>query len=206
MKFQTLCLSVLALMSIAIGGWFGWHADADLHKGQAQDTMVSDAAEEQSIHIAAPVSLKRAPENTKPAVADTSQQDIEEEEVAYALDPAAIASMQAAREQGDPRSPSLSESIDRSLPTAAELSDYDAYANYEQRQSKEVYRAYVLSAEHKATYLRDMIAMAKKDGLPPEQIQEGEEKLRRIEAMRAELLAEHPDLLNGAATPAVTSP
>jgi hypothetical protein len=129
-------------------------------------------------------------------VDETNEIHADEEPVVenYRLDSYAIQSMSQARQAGDPRAPVLSPSLDRVLPTADELADYDAYASYEQRQSQAVYREYIKAAGLKADFLRDMIAKAKQDGLSEEQIAEGEEKLRRIESMRETLLRDNPDL------------
>lgn len=147
----------------------------------------------------APLPAMSAPKHDKiekESLDDVSPANLDDEPEAesYALDVYAIESMKQARQIGDPRVPALSTSLERALPTAEELADYDAYANYEQRQSQAVYREFIKAASLKAEFLRDMIAKAKQDGLSEEQIAEGEEKLRRIENMREELLQQNPEL------------
>ena len=106
----------------------------------------------------------------------------------------AIASLKQAREAGDARAPEVVRSPEREAPTAAELADPEAYQRYEARQNERLYRSYVKSAEREIPVLQDQIAKGKQGGLTPEQIAEGEEKLRRIEAMRFQLMSDHPEL------------
>ena len=51
------------------------------------------------------------------------------------------------------------------------------------------------AAEVEIPRLQADIAKAKAMGLKPEQIAEGEEKLRRIQQMRDQLASEHPEVL-----------
>ena len=51
------------------------------------------------------------------------------------------------------------------------------------------------AAEVEIPRLQADIAKAKAAGLKPEQIAEGEEKLRRIQQMRDQLASEHPEVL-----------
>ena len=56
-------------------------------------------------------------------------------------------------------------------------------------------KGYVKAAEVEIPRLQADIAKAKAMGLKPEQIAEGEEKLRRIQQMRDQLASEHPEVL-----------
>lgn len=112
----------------------------------------------------------------------------------------AVDSLRRAREEGDARAPAVARSPERESPTAAELADPDAYQRYEARQNERLYRSYVKSAESEIPKLQDQIARGRQGGLTPEQIAEGEEKLRRIEAMRNQLMSDHPELNHPAAT------
>lgn len=111
----------------------------------------------------------------------------------------AVVSLRQARLEGDARAPAVVRSAERELPTAAELADPEAYQRYEARQNERLYRAYVRAADGEIPKLQEQIAKGRAGGLTPEQIAEGEEKLRRIEAMRNQLMSDHPELNQPAA-------
>ncbi len=107
----------------------------------------------------------------------------------------AVASLEQAREQGDARMPPVRrDAAPADLPSAAELADPKAYQQYEARQNQRVYRAYLQAADSEIPRLQDDIARARATGLSPEELAQGEEKLRRIQAMRDQLAADHPVL------------
>ncbi len=106
----------------------------------------------------------------------------------------AAQAMAETREHGDPRMPPLDSGDSREMPSAAELADPKAYAQYEARQNGKVYKAYVDSADKEIPALQSDIMRAKKEGIPPEQIKVVEEKVRRIQEMRDQLKAKHPEL------------
>lgn len=110
-------------------------------------------------------------------------------------DPDAIASMQKARLEGDSRAPNLVEHHARETPTAEELEDHEQYLEYERRQQKRVYRAYVEASKIKTTQLRNMIEQGKAEGVSAEDIAFAEKKIRGIEEMAATLQQEHPDIM-----------
>lgn len=112
----------------------------------------------------------------------------------------AVESLRRARLQGDERAPAVVRGEERVPPTAAELADPEAYQRYEARQNERLYRSYIKSADSEIPQLQEQIAKAKASGMSPEQLAEGEEKLRRIEAMRNQLMSDHPEL-NRPATP-----
>lgn len=99
-------------------------------------------------------------------------------------------SMKQALEHGDPAAPPVVRSASGEKATAAELADPKAYQAYEARQNQRLYNQYVKAANDEIPRLQADIARARAAGLPPEQIAEGEEKLRRIQAMRDQLQAE----------------
>jgi len=78
--------------------------------------------------------------------------------------------------------------------TPEELADPEAYQRYEARQNLRVYRDYVKAADTELPKLRAQVSAGRAGGLTPEQLREGEEKLRRIEDMRNQLLGDHPEL------------
>ena len=102
--------------------------------------------------------------------------------------------MSEAREHGDARAPAIVRSPEREAPTAAELADPEAYQRYEARQNQRLYSDYVKAADEAVPQLQKDIDRARREGLPEEEIRKGEEKLRRIQAMRDQLRADHPDV------------
>lgn len=102
----------------------------------------------------------------------------------------ATESMASAREYGDVRQPALQRDAPREAPSATELADPAAYQRYEARQNQRLQRAYMKAADAEIPRLQQDIAQARAEGMTPEQIAEGEEKLRRIQAMRDQLQAE----------------
>ena len=112
------------------------------------------------------------------------------------LEPAepAAYSMAMARENGDARAPPLQRDAPSDAASAAELADPKAYQQYETRQTMKLYAGFVRAAEADLPRLRDDIERGRQAGIAPEEIAKVEEKVRRIEAMRAQLLAENPGL------------
>lgn len=106
----------------------------------------------------------------------------------------AAESMARAMEHGDPQAPRVVRDAPREAPTAAELADPKAYQQYEARQNQRLYSQYIKAADTEIPRLQADIERARAAGLPPEQIAEGEEKLRRIQAMRDQLQADNPGL------------
>ena len=106
-----------------------------------------------------------------------------------------VEALRESRISGDGRAPAVvREAVSREAPTAAELADPEAYQRYEARQNERLYRSYVKAAEAEVPKLQEQLAKGKQGGLTPEQIAEGEEKLRRIEEMRNQLMSDHPEL------------
>lgn len=99
-------------------------------------------------------------------------------------------SMSMAREHGDARAPAVVRAAAEQGASTAELADPRAYQRYELRQSQRLQKAYVQAADTEIPRLQQDIERARREGLSPEQIAEGEEKLRRIQAMRDQLQAQ----------------
>lgn len=111
-----------------------------------------------------------------------------------------VEALRESRLSGDGRAPAVvRDAASREAPTAAELADPEAYQRYEARQNERLYRSYVKAAEAEVPKLQEQLARGKQGGLTPEQIAEGEEKLRRIEEMRHQLMSDHPELTRPAA-------
>jgi len=108
----------------------------------------------------------------------------------------AAKSMADAVKNGDPRTPPINrDPVQQEQATAEELADPKLYAQYEARQNMRLYKGYIQAAEVEIPRLQQDIAKAKAAGLKPEQIAEGEEKLRRIQQMRDQLASQHPELV-----------
>lgn len=113
----------------------------------------------------------------------------------------ATESMSAARLKGDPTVPPVSHSPQGEAATAAELADPKAYQRYEARQNQRIYDSYVKAAAVEIPRLQQDIARARREGISEEEIRKGEEKLRRIQAMRDQLQADHPQPIGEATAP-----
>ena len=122
-------------------------------------------------------------------------------EEAFTPNPAAIASMRQARLEGDPRAPKLGEYHEREIPTKEELGDHEQYLEYERRQQKRVYRAYVDASKIKTTQLRSMIEKGKVEGISAEEIAFAEDKIRGIEEMAIKLQQDYPDIMEDSYQP-----
>lgn len=110
-------------------------------------------------------------------------------------DPSAVASLRRGREQGEPRTPPLVENSPlRELPTDEELADPELYLEYEGRQKQQVLASFLKASERKTNELKAAIERAESEGMPEAQLEEGREKLRRLEAMREQLLRDYPEL------------
>lgn len=114
---------------------------------------------------------------------------------AWKPDPQAVEALRQSRLHGDPRTPPIARpETTRELPTEEELADPDLYLEYEARQQQQVYASFLDASKKKISDLEAIIERGKQGGVSPEQLAEGEEKLRRLKQMREQLLAEHPDL------------
>lgn len=109
---------------------------------------------------------------------------------AVAIVPAAV-SMAEAREHGDDRAPPIEATSPEQAapaPTPWELADEKRYQAYEQREQQRVRAAYLKAADETLPQWRAATEEARSRGLPAEDIAQAEEKVKRLEAMRAELL------------------
>lgn len=129
---------------------------------------------------------------------DGNRDDIVED---FIPNPEAIASMRQARINGDPRAPKLAEHHEREVPTAEELGDHEQYLEYERRQQKRVYRAYVDASKIKTAQLRSLIEQGKAEGVSAEEIEFAEKKIRGIEEMALTLQQDYPDIMDDSYQP-----
>lgn len=107
----------------------------------------------------------------------------------------AVQSMANARVHGDPRAPAVHASKPREMPTAAELADEDLYLQYEQRQEKRMYRAFVEASKGKVALIQSYIDNAEAGGISDEEVAFAKEKIRRIQAMAEKLQQDNPDIM-----------
>ncbi len=103
-------------------------------------------------------------------------------------------SLAATRLHGDPQAPPIGMTdAPRDMPTPAELADPKAYQAYEARQQARVYASYVKAVDAELPILRHDIARGRSLGIDPNKIAKAEDKVRRLEQMRADLLNKHPE-------------
>lgn len=140
----------------------------------------------------------------QPDVDSEAREDVEHEEVvsdvpdpaSWATNYAAIEALRLAREQGDSRAPPIGgNGATEERPTDDELDDPALYLQYETRQQRQLYRGYVQASDEKIRTLKSMVERARAEGMDPEEIAVGEEKIRRIQAMKEELLRDNPGLM-----------
>lgn len=119
--------------------------------------------------------------------------------------PDAAQAMTEARLHGDARAPALSRSPESAGASAHDMASPDNYQRYESRQNQRLYSAYVSAAGDEIPRLQEHINRAKREGISADEIRKGEEKLRRIQAMRDQLQADHPNT-NASPDTAPTAP
>lgn len=191
---------ILALVLVIAGGLLWWTSasETDVESGEG----ALSAASELSQATAAPATDE--PSSAMMRVDGDSDADgetpAEKSEAApetssIRLNPDAVASLRRGREQGEPRTPPLVEdSPEREMPSDEELADPDMYLEYESRQKQKVLASFMQASEKKVSELRAAIERAEAEGVSEEQLAEGREKLERLEAMREEVLRDHPEL------------
>lgn len=144
-------------------------------------------------HTEAPaIKLDKPQVNVDKSTEYLDQMELPEEH--YVLDQYAIDSMADARINGDDRAPPIGQSVESERPSAEELESPELYLEYESRQEKKIYKAYIEAADVKIEMLEAQIAMAKEQGLSKEELEVGIEKVKRIKNMKEQLLLENPDL------------
>jgi len=126
---------------------------------------------------------------------DLVDEESDPEDEPYPLDTYAIESMTNARLNGDDRAPPIVHGSQGESATPEELESPELYLEYESRQERKIYKAYVEAADIKIEMLEDQIAIAKERGMAEEELEVGIEKVRRIKEMKAQLLRDNPDLL-----------
>lgn len=103
----------------------------------------------------------------------------------------AATSMADARLHGDDRVPPIDDNTSEPgtpQPTAWELIDRQGYREYEQREQQRVRSAYEEAAAKQLLQWQAALTEARARGLPAQDIAAAEEKVRRLEAARANLL------------------
>ncbi|MEH6348250.1 MAG: hypothetical protein V7785_24345 [Bermanella sp.] len=118
------------------------------------------------------------------------------EEKTIELHPEAISSLEQARLNGDPRSPPIHHSELSQRANKQQLEDSDQYSSYQANKKKQLISHYLQAAQPKINKLKEQVQIAKEKGLPPEQLAEGEEKIKRLEDMVEQLKQQYPDALS----------
>lgn len=173
-------LVVLAIAVIAGGRW--------LWREEGAGLVVADATAPAQNTNAIRLPPGEVPASSPPAI-DTPLPALPEAGVD------AAASMAQALEHGDPQAPAVvRDTGPHEQATPAELADPAAYRRYQSRQNQRLYKQFVQAADAEIPKLQADIERARQAGLTPAQLAEGEEKLRRIQAMRDQLQADHPEL------------
>lgn len=188
-------LAVLTVGAACLGGVLGYFSSSSLHSlppetGTAvvsmKDTPQSTLADDKST-IIQPVAVQPAPDKEL-------SDEVLPPEVTVELDAYAIESMADARINGDDRAPPIGTSVEAESATAEELASPDLYLEYEARQEKKIYKAYIEAARAKTEQLEALIIKAKEQGMSEDEVEVGLEKIKRINKMKAQLLLENPDL------------
>jgi hypothetical protein len=99
-------------------------------------------------------------------------------------------SMAEAREHGDPRTPPVvhDDPAAQAQPTAEQLADPLAYRRYEQGQHARLLSSFADAAKEEVPRLRADVERGRAAGVPEEELAKMEEKIRRIEALRDEVV------------------
>lgn len=147
-----------------------------------------------SIHESASASAERGQREEQ---ATNPPEVVESKEpTAWQPNEVAVATLRAAAEHGDARTPPMAPSSAREAPTAEELADPDLYLEYEARQQQQVFVSYLAASKKKISELEASIARAKAEGgVSADQLAEGQAKLEKLKAARDELISEHPELI-----------
>ena len=185
-----IAITLLSALVLALA----WQPVSQLEFWQAE---LAESSSIQTDESNAPTNLN----NTTPQAAAeeyfSTQLDSPRDEVVeeFIPNPEAVASMRQARLEGDSRAPKLGDYHEREQPTEAELGDHEQYLEYERRQQKRVYRAYVEASKIKTAQLRSMIEKGKAEGISAEEIEFAEQKIRGIEEMAIKLQQDYPDIM-----------
>ncbi len=182
--------TVLVLASIGLG--FFSQLDYKLAFWQQNDNPTSaNAINNSQINTAASADNNQKNISNNLDNNDANNRDNDE----FVPNPITVASLRQARIDGDPRAPKLTKHHERETPSEEELGDHEQYVEYEKRQQKRVYRAYVEASKVKTAQIRDMIERGKAEGVSAEEIAFAEEKIRGIEEMALQLQQDYPDIM-----------
>jgi hypothetical protein len=196
----------LAISTLTIAGVIiFWQPDATIFFWQdrfSEANTVQSGVEKNAIENGAITAdkntLQATTEEPSDGIYDDNREAITED---FIPNPEAVASMRQARLEGDSRAPQLAKHHEREVPTAEELGDHEQYLEYERRQQKRVYRAYVDASKIKTAQLRSMIEQGKTEGISAEELEFAENKIRGIEEMALTLQQDYPDIMDDSYQP-----
>ena len=141
-----------------------------------------------------PALVSEVPSTPPPARPDAEPSPGVEAVIAPRVSPAAAESLRRARREGDPRTPPVARREPRKAPPQEVLDDPKLYSRYEQGEKMAVYASFMAASQRRIGELEELVAKGERDGLPPEQLAEGQRKLEGLKQRREELLSRFPDL------------
>jgi hypothetical protein len=188
-------IAIVILLSLAIA----WQPDSQLLFWDKDSAFIEPARKIKNRDESVNKFTLKASESTQKFYNPDEQPDALPEN--FMPDPNVVASMRQARLEGDPRAPAIGKYHEREVPTEEELADHEQYLEYERRQKKRVYRAYVEASKIKTTQLREMIEKGKDEGVSAEDIAFAEDKIRGIEKMAITLQQGFPDIMDDSYQP-----
>jgi len=191
-----IAITLLSALVLALA----WQPVSQLEFWQAE---LAESSSIQTDESNAPTNLNNTAQQAAAEEYFSTQLDSPNDEAVeeFIPNPEAVASMRQARLKGDSRAPKLGDYHEREQPTADELGDHEQYLEYERRQQKRVYRAYVEASKIKTAQLRSMIEKGKAEGISAEEIEFAEQKIRGIEEMAVTLQQDHPDIMEDSYQP-----
>lgn len=119
---------------------------------------------------------------------------VTEQKLASSLSLEKINSLKQARLNGDARSPTLAPHELTHRSSAHQKQDPDQYNQYQANKKKQLILNYIKAAQPKISRLKEQIKIAKKKGLPKDELAEGEEKIVRLQEMIEQLKTQYPDI------------
>lgn len=96
-------------------------------------------------------------------------------------------SIQDSYVHGDKRMPPIERSSETEAPTEAELNNPEQYKQYETRQTRRVYQAYLKATDAELPRLQQQLEQGKQSGIAADELAKMEEKIRRIRDMRGQV-------------------
>ena len=163
-------LTIAALSLISYQWW------ASSHASQALSTTVNPPAKDtpRPQWPQTPADTPTTPAGDSPLLPTDSYRD-------------ASQSLRDTYAQGDSRMPPIERSPEAESPTEAELSSPEQYKQYETRQTRRIYQAYLKATDSELPLMQQQLEQGKQSGVAPAEIAKMEEKIRRMSDMRQQV-------------------